>query len=184
MMNQYYGQPYGFSGRGGRDPRSAERSPYRRPVGRGTMPTSPNHRGGGGCGCDLSLTNRGENPLPRRNCPEKPPKAEPCTATSVRPSKENSCGCGDKDNGNHTSCKKLLEQIRTVDFALYETILYLDVYPHSCDALETYHKLKAQQKALRKEYESLCGPLTAFGNQSQTSWDWISKPFPWEYDAD
>ena len=90
------------------------------------------------------------------------------------------CGCGRGED----KCKRLLEQIRAVDFALWETVLYLDVYPHSCDALETYHKLKAQCEALRREYETACGPLTATGNHSISSWDWMSKPFPWEYDAD
>jgi spore coat protein JB len=71
-----------------------------------------------------------------------------------------------------------------VDFALYEVILYLDVYPHSCDALETYHKLKAQSEALHGEYEANYGPLTAFGNRSDSSWDWVSTPFPWEYGAE
>ena len=50
--------------------------------------------------------------------------------------------------------------------------------------VETYHKLKAQCEALRREYETACGPLTATGNHSISSWDWMSKPFPWEYDAD
>lgn len=88
------------------------------------------------------------------------------------------CGC----DGDHGS--RLMDQIRAVDFALYETVLYLDVYPHSCDALETYHKLKAQSEALHKEYETTHAPITAFGNHSTASWDWMSKPFPWEYDAD
>ena len=88
------------------------------------------------------------------------------------------CGCG----GDHGA--RLMDQIRAVDFALYETVLYLDVYPHSCDALENYRKLKAQSEALHKEYETTHAPLTAFGNESETSWDWMSKPFPWEYDAD
>ena len=95
-------------------------------------------------------------------------------------SRNNGCGCGCENK----ACKQLLDQIRAVDFALWETILYLDVYPHSCDALETYHKLKAQSEALRREYEAACGPLTATGNLSTTSWDWVSTPFPWEYDAD
>jgi spore coat protein JB len=77
-----------------------------------------------------------------------------------------------------------MDQIRAVDFALYEVILYLDVYPHSCDALETYHKLKAQREALRKEYENTYGPLTAFENESGASWDWIGSPFPWEFGAE
>jgi hypothetical protein len=76
-----------------------------------------------------------------------------------------------------------MEQIRAVDFALYETVLYLDVYPHSCDALETYRKLKARSEALHAEYEASHGPLTAFGNRGD-SWDWMSKPFPWEFDAE
>ena len=71
-----------------------------------------------------------------------------------------------------------------MDFALYETVLYLDVYPHSCDALETYQKLRAQSEALHNEYEASHGPLTAFGNRSGTAWDWMSKPFPWDYEAD
>ena len=78
----------------------------------------------------------------------------------------------------------MAEKIQSVDFALYEVILYLDVYPHSCDALETYHKLKAQREALHAEYEKTYGPLTSFGNQSHTSWDWFDGPFPWEYDAE
>ncbi len=77
-----------------------------------------------------------------------------------------------------------MDRIRAVDFALYEVVLYLDVYPHSCDALETYHKLKSQREALRREYESAYGPLTAFSNESGASWDWIDKPFPWEYEAE
>ena len=83
-----------------------------------------------------------------------------------------------------TDCRRLMEQIRAVDFALYETVLYLDVYPHSCDALETYRKLSAQSEALRNRYEASCGPLTAFTNESGMSWDWIGSPFPWEYGAE
>ena len=102
-----------------------------------------------------------------------------CQAPTPIPERPN-CGCGGSVSVN---CKKLMEQIRAVDFALYETVLYLDVYPHSCDALETYRKLKAQSDALHAEYESVCGPLTAFGNKGN-SWDWMEKPFPWEYDAE
>ncbi len=71
-----------------------------------------------------------------------------------------------------------------MDFALYEVVLYLDAYPHSCEALETYHKLKADREALHRAYEANIGPLTAFGNESTTSWDWMKKPFPWEYNAE
>ena len=95
------------------------------------------------------------------------------------------CGCGNDNKTSHDNgaCCKLLAQIRAVDFALYELVLYLDAYPDCQDALDMYHKLLCRQKELTAEYESACGPLTAFGNVSHTSWDWIDKPFPWEYNA-
>ena len=178
MMNQYYGNPYRFGGRSYGE-RRGERAPYRRPMGRGALPINPygsgnGNRGGGGCG--LTRENDHGRALPNQS-PHEDRRAIPVAGNS-------GCGCcHDHDHGS-ASCKKLLEQIRAVDFALYEVILYLDVYPHSCDALETYHKLKARREALRKEYENVCGPLTAFSNESGAAWDWIGSPFPWEYGAE
>ena len=96
------------------------------------------------------------------------------------PSIEEGCGCGCGEQ-NGTNCDKLLKQIQTVDFALYEVILYLDAYPDHCEALELYHKLVARRKGLWASYEEACGPLTAMGNVSTTSWDWVKSPAPWEY---
>lgn len=81
------------------------------------------------------------------------------------------------------SCRQLMQSLRVVDFALEDTVMYLDAYPDSRAALDYYQKLRARRDALVEEYETNCGPLTAFGNRSQTSWDWINDPFPWEYDA-
>ena len=83
-------------------------------------------------------------------------------------------------NGNE---KTLLRHIATVDFALTETVLYLDAYPESRPALSYYHRLIAQKEALVKEYESKYGPLTAAGNRSKTAWQWTMAPWPWEADA-
>lgn len=186
MMNQYYG----FSGRGGRF--DYDRAPYRRPGNRGNMPGCMSNRafgttqnngvcpggnshisGRSGCGCGM---NRAQNH--HHDHDHNHDHAIPAM-DSVR-----ECGCGCGNSTDSASCKRLMDQIRAVDFALYETVLYLDVYPHSCDALETYNKLKAQSEALHAEYEASCAPMTAFSNKSNTSWDWMSKPFPWEYDAD
>ncbi len=87
------------------------------------------------------------------------------------------CGCEDRSH----DCSKILKQLRTVDFALYEVILYLDAYPDHCDAMELYHKLLQRRHDLIVSYEASCGPLTAYGNVSQTSWDWVKAPAPWEY---
>ena len=88
--------------------------------------------------------------------------------------RENRCGCG--SCGNHDVEQKL----RRINFALYETILYLNAYPDCVEALAYYHSLLQTQKALQEEYQSKIGPITAFGNQSVTSWDWVKTPWPWE----
>ncbi len=107
-----------------------------------------------------------------------------CHSGSTNTGNADSCGCNNTEEINACDVRKLMDQIRAVDFALYEVILYLDVYPHSCDALETYHKLKKQHEELHHAYEASAGPLTAFGNESTTAWDWMKKPFPWECDAE
>ena len=159
------------------------------PMDKSTRPGGPT----GGCRCGVGMNRARTAPASSRDGSCGCARAHDRTpADARRNTRENLCG----NNGNHNlrgnacgnacsnTCAKLMEQIRAVDFALYETVLYLDVYPHSCDALETYHKLKSQSEALRREFEETCGPLSAFGNQSKTSWDWTGKPFPWEYDAD
>lgn len=100
------------------------------------------------------------------------------------PQINNGCGCGCESGCGDRDCAKLLKQIQTVDFALYEVILYLDAYPESCEALNTYHMLMERKKKLVAGYEETCGPLTAHGNVSTTSWDWVKGPAPWEYPKD
>lgn len=84
-------------------------------------------------------------------------------------------------NGN--PCKERLALLRAVDFAIQETVLYLDAYPNCKEALEYYHKLIEERRQIMEYYETNCGPLTFYGNVSTTSWDWISDPWPWEADA-
>lgn len=74
----------------------------------------------------------------------------------------------------------ILQKLRQIDFALYDTILYLDAYPNCRKALSHYHNLMEMQKQLTAEYEAKYGPVTAFGNVSRESWDWTATPWPWE----
>ena len=78
-------------------------------------------------------------------------------------------------NGN-----SLLKRLQEVEFALYELTLYLDAYPESKDALMHYHSLLDARRALVAEYQAKHGPLTMYGNESTTSWDWALTPWPWE----
>ena len=83
------------------------------------------------------------------------------------------CGCGGNENA-------LLRRLQEIDFAIYDTVLYLDAYPNCRKALAHYHSLLEIQKKLTAEYEAQYGPVTAFGNQSKNSWDWTATPMPWE----
>lgn len=81
---------------------------------------------------------------------------------------------------NSSRFDSLLQKLQEIDFAIYETALYLDAYPHSQEALNHYHNLLKARNELRAAYESEGKPLTMFGNESKTSWDWVKTPMPWE----
>ena len=92
-------------------------------------------------------------------------------------------GCrGNGQCGNRGDCGTLMQKIREVDFSLTETVLYLDAYPCSAEAMQHYHKLMAERTRLVEAYEKQCGPLTMYGNQGNT-WDWTEGPWPWEAEA-
>lgn len=84
---------------------------------------------------------------------------------------------------NQKDCNARLERLRALDFSIQETVLYLDAYPEHAEALQYYHALLEERAILLAEYENNCGPQTIYGNQSQTSWDWVKAPWPWEIDA-
>ena len=96
-----------------------------------------------------------------------------------RPMNPSNMGCN-QGCGGGTNGASLLRKIQEIDFSLYETVLYLDVYPACREALAYYHTLLSQRAALVAQYEREMGPLTAFQNQSKTSWDWIKSPWPWQ----
>ena len=87
------------------------------------------------------------------------------------------------ENGGQKICRNELELLQALDFAIQETVLYLDAYPNSTEALNYYHRLIKEREDVCNHYESTCGPLTIYGNTSTTSWDWINRPWPWEADA-
>ena len=75
----------------------------------------------------------------------------------------------------------LSRRLQAIDFALQDTVLYLDAYPDDADALDYYHSLLgARAGILASRPKNL--PLTAYDNTGAT-WDWINSPWPWEIDA-
>jgi spore coat protein JB len=100
-----------------------------------------------------------------------------------RPMNHNQMHQRQEHHGCDCACREKLQQIRALDFAIQETVLYLDAYPENRQALEYYHTLLKERKETVAEYEQKCGAVTMFGNTSGNAWQWISGPWPWEYDA-
>lgn len=78
------------------------------------------------------------------------------------------------------TCRDTLERLRAVDFAIQETVLFLDAYPENRTALQFYGELVKERKSLCEIYERECGPLTIYGNEDTTAWKWTRTPWPWE----
>lgn len=105
--------------------------------------------------------------------------------------RRNHCGRPDRNgsgSGNHFSSVNkdpaLLKKLQSLDFSLTETILYLDAYPDSTEALAYYQKLLNERSAV---IATLAGnyhmPITGFDNVNTDTWDWINGPWPWEVAA-
>ena len=96
---------------------------------------------------------------------------------NMRNATKGSCACA------KGSCQDQMNTLRAIDFAIQETVLYLDAYPHCRQALDYYHSLVETRRELLSTYEKQCGPITMYGNESCTSWDWVNDPWPWKIEA-
>lgn len=86
-------------------------------------------------------------------------------------------------NPDQMSVKELKNRLRMVKFAIIETGLYLDAYPHCQKALQYYHKLIKEKEILAELVNKKCGPMTIFDNSSEDHWAWVKGPWPWEPEA-
>ena len=81
---------------------------------------------------------------------------------------------------NSMAKRKLMQEIRQLDFAMIETALYLDGHPECKKALAYYNALQPKRDEKRAQYEREYGPLTMFSNKSQETWHWVKTAWPWE----
>jgi len=87
--------------------------------------------------------------------------------------------CNQNQNGNNS----LMKQLQMVDFAIVETVLYLDAYPHSRAALSHYKKLVAERNKLSEALSRSSRPVTHRDNIVGEEWTWTDGPWPWENQA-
>jgi spore coat protein JB len=75
----------------------------------------------------------------------------------------------------------LLRKIKSVDFVIWELHIFLDTHPNNTDALALHEKYSKKRDVLVAEYEQKYGPLTMSSVTSDTKWQWVSDPWPWDY---
>lgn len=77
-------------------------------------------------------------------------------------------------------CKKLKCRIQILDFALTETIQFLNTHPCDYEALRYYRILRKKLERLERIYTRKCGPLTSKNVDTEYGWEWACCPWPWE----
>lgn len=102
---------------------------------------------------------------------------------SMTPPMGGTCSGSGSDPSHPHANPELLHRLQALDFSIYDTVLYLDAYPDSADALAYYNKLIAERDALIGSLSaSHHAPVTVMDNVGNT-WDWVHSPWPWEASA-
>ena len=80
----------------------------------------------------------------------------------------------------------LKRRIDALDFAIYETILFLDTHPSDRRAMAAFEKYKRERTEAIKEYETQFGPYIKRAEDVTPgkTWGWIKKPWPWENEGE
>ena len=81
------------------------------------------------------------------------------------------------------SCRAWMRRLQMIDFALADTVLYLDAYPECKQALAYYRKLIEEREQLLQAGKGRCPAVNAMGNGSEERWQWTQGPWPWQHDA-
>ena len=96
----------------------------------------------------------------------------------------NGCGGGCDGNGSSNSKdRSLMRKLQMIDFAIVDTVLYLDAYPDSKPALEHYNKLISERLRICEALGRSGERVTHRDNVSTEHWTWTNGPWPWQLDA-
>ena len=74
--------------------------------------------------------------------------------------------------------QEMIDQIKSLDFAIIELGLYLDTHPDDQKAICMHREYTKQAKDLKDKYQKMYGPLTIF--YPCNKWRWLEEPWPWE----
>ena len=76
---------------------------------------------------------------------------------------------------------KMLTDIDSLEFALIDLNLYLDVYPDDKNAIELFNKYRNEHNQLLYTYQNESGPILLNSDSlNNMPWMWDNRPWPWE----
>lgn len=76
---------------------------------------------------------------------------------------------------------KMLTDIDSLEFAIIDLNLYLDIYPDDKNAIELFNKYRKDQNELLHNYQNQYGPILLNSDaMNNIPWMWDNKPWPWE----
>lgn len=76
---------------------------------------------------------------------------------------------------------ELLTTIDSLNFAMIDLDLYLDIYPDDEKALELYNFYRNSYNEYMETYQKEYGPITLDSDSlNKNYWTWILSPWPWE----
>ena len=75
---------------------------------------------------------------------------------------------------------RLILNIQTLDFALNDLALYLDLYPNDTQVINLFNDYNKRLKSYKNEYQTKYGPLTRESVEYSRMFSWIQNPWPWE----
>lgn len=75
-----------------------------------------------------------------------------------------------------------LAELQALEFVVMELGTYLDTHQDDAEAFHLFKQYAAMEKAAKAAYESKFGPITQSSAATGDSYQWLSEPWPWNYE--
>ena len=74
--------------------------------------------------------------------------------------------------------KKMMKEIKCLNFAIVDLAEYLDTHPNDQKALCLHREYANRLKNVKDKYQRIFGPLDIYFPCNK--WRWLEEPWPWE----
>lgn len=81
-------------------------------------------------------------------------------------------------SNNKSTKDEMLQEIRSLDFAVTDLAEYLDTHPCDEKALCLHNEYATKLREIKDKYQRTFNPLTY--KYPCNKWNWINQPWPWE----